>query len=275
MERTSLSKGRHSAHPAIGDGGREARREFRSLPSSSFSSTVIDNPAKSASELDAAYGGGSNRSQPTPPLNSSQSSAAHPPNGGDAEIDEIDEARASEYMLLAGLLLRAPSQDLLDRIGRIPGDNSPLGRAHAALAMAARATDRDKAGAEFFNLFVGVGRGDVVPYASFYRTGFLHARPLSHVRADMARLGIMRGEAVFEPEDHLGTMLEVMAGLIRRDFEAGAGAAADFFKVHIEPWGERLLQDVALAPAAMFYRVVAEVGKLWIEIETESFALPA
>lgn len=200
----------------------------------------------------------------------------HPPNGGlTVEIDAIDQARAQEYLLLASLLLRAPSRALLDQIARLTGDDSPLGRTHAALGAAARATRQDEAGAEFFNLFVGVGRGDVVPYASFYRTGFLHARPLSHMRADLARLGIARGEGVFEPEDHLGTMLEVMAGLIRRDFPATAEAQAAFFKEHIQPWGERLLQDIAVAPAATFYRAVAETGLLWLEIETEAFELPA
>jgi TorA maturation chaperone TorD len=150
-----------------------------------------------------------------------------------------------------------------------------LGRAHAALAAAARATNQDRASAEYFNLFVGVGRGDVVPYASFYRTGFLHARPLSHMRADLARLGVERTNDVFEPEDHLGTMFEVMAGLIQGDFSpADTDAAAQFFKEHIAPWGERLLEDIALAPSSDFYRAVAELGRLWLEIETESFALP-
>ena len=205
----------------------------------------------------------------------------HPPNGGDqskSEIfEDIDAARAKQYMLLATLTTRAPSQHLLDQLALIGGDPSPLGRAHTALASAAQATDQDRAGREFFNLFVGVGRGEVLPYASFYRAGFLQARPLSDVRADLARLGIARSEAVHEPEDHLGTLFEVMAGLIQRIYAAdtsttGDDAARDFFRRHIEPWAERAMRDMALAPSASFYRAVAELGRLWIEIETEAFS---
>ena len=201
-----------------------------------------------------------------------------PQNGGDRQnipMDAIDHARVQEYLLLATLLLRPPSRDLLDQIAGIAGDNSPLGRAHATLAAAAQATNAEGAAAEHFNLFVGVGRGDVVPYASFYRTGFLHSRPLAHLRADLQRLGIARRDGVFEPEDHLGTMLEVMAGLVQGDFAQGEPhTAARFFKEHIEPWGERLIEDIALAPPARFYKAVAELGRLWLEIETEAFNLP-
>ncbi|MEI9806344.1 MAG: molecular chaperone TorD family protein [Pseudolabrys sp.] len=38
---------------------------------------------------------------------------------------------------------------------------------------------------EFFNLFIGVGRGELMPYGSFYLTGFLHERPLARLREDL------------------------------------------------------------------------------------------
>lgn len=239
-------------------------------------------PADRVVAVEALTGIG--RANLRPDLYSAPADTAHPPNEGYARdiVDEIDQARARHYLLLATLLTKAPSQALLTQLAMMTGDHTPLGRAHAALARAAGNTDQDRAGREFFDLFVGVGRGDVLPYASFYRTGFLNGRPLAQVRADLARLGFERDERVFEPEDHLGTLLEVMAQLILdRDVPegdtlgAGHTAAADFFKKHIEGWAERAFEDIALAPSAAFYRAVAETGRLWLEIETEAFALPA
>lgn len=220
------------------------------------------------------------RDQLQPNLYNGASTSAHPANGGPdttvpAEIDELDQARARQYLLLATLLTKAPSQDLLDELAALTGDQTPLGRSYTALAAAAANTDQDRAGREFFNLFIGVGRGDVLPYASFYRTGFLNGRPLSQVRADLARLGLVRDEQVFEPEDHLGTLFEVMASLIRGEVtETEPSAAAAFFKQHIQSWGERAFEDIGLAPSATFYRAVADLGRLWLEIETEALSLP-
>jgi TorA maturation chaperone TorD len=213
-------------------------------------------------------------------------SSAHPSNGGLAsneerdafssdDVDPLDQARARQYLLLATLLTKAPSQILLDELAGLTGDQSPLGRSYAALAEAAAATDQERAGREFFNLFIGVGRGDVLPYASFYRTGFLNGRPLALVREELARLGLARSEQVFEPEDHLGTLFEIMAQVILGEVaQHEPGAAAAFFKQHIESWGERAFEDIGLAPSATFYRAVADTGRLWLEIETEALALP-
>jgi len=34
---------------------------------------------------------------------------------------------------------------------------------------------------EYFDLFIGLGRGELLPYASYYLTGFLNERPLSRL----------------------------------------------------------------------------------------------
>ena len=52
-------------------------------------------------------------------------------------IDETDIARAQEYLLLSRLLRCAPDAALFDRLARLSGGASPLGRAHASLAEAA------------------------------------------------------------------------------------------------------------------------------------------
>lgn len=189
-------------------------------------------------------------------------------------IDGLDEARAQEYLLLATLLTRAPSQALLADLGGLKGDASPLGMAHIALAEAARAASATNAGAEFFNVFIGVGRGDVLPYASYYLTGFLNERPLARVRDDFGRLGLERQPSIYETEDHIGSLFEVMAGLIMGRFEGSPDEAARFFGRHIRPWGQRFFADLEVAPSARFYKAVAGLGQLWLEIETEAWSLP-
>lgn len=198
-----------------------------------------------------------------------------PANGHtSAELDETERARADEYMLLATLLGAPPRQEVLDLISGLGGDASPLGVAHIALAEAAGATSEADAGREYFNIFVGVGRGEVLQYGSYYLTGFLHERPLARVREDLRNLGIERREGVHEPEDQLATLLEIMAGLIAGDFAVPLEQQQQFFERHLKPWAARCFADVAVAPSADFYRAVAEVGRLWIEIEAEAFELP-
>ncbi len=134
-------------------------------------------------------------------------------NQGPGPIDEIDALRAQEYDLLAAVLGRAPGPDLLAALQTLDGDSSPLGQAHAALGRAARETGLREIGRDYFTLFVGVGRGLIMPYASYYLTGFLNERPLARVRQDFAALGLERDPASSEPEDHAATLLEAMATL--------------------------------------------------------------
>ena len=65
-------------------------------------------------------------------------------HAGAADVDEVDAARAQEYALLSALLARAPDAALLERLGTLRGDASPLGLAHAALARS-RQPDRRRA----------------------------------------------------------------------------------------------------------------------------------
>jgi len=195
-------------------------------------------------------------------------------------IDEVDAARAQEYALLATLLARAPDRELLARLARLKADATPLGIAHGKLAEAAGAADAARLEREYFNLFVGVGRGEMLPYGSYYLTGFLHERPLARVRSDLADLGIARAEDQCEPEDHIAILCEVMAGLAGGTFPVAAGddsrrSEKQFFDRHVAPWAHRFFADLERAEAADFYRAVAAVGATFIDIETEAFALPS
>lgn len=190
-------------------------------------------------------------------------------------IDEIDAARAQEYALLATLLVRAPDTALLTQLGALRGDASPLGLAHAGLGDAAAATTPERAEREYFDLFIGLGRGELLPYASYYLTGFLHERPLARLRDDLATIGIARTEGVSEPEDHAAILCEIMAGVVGGRFPAPEGTDRDLFTRHLAPWIGRFFSDLEQAGAAQLYRHVGTLGRVFIEIETEAFALPS
>ena len=189
----------------------------------------------------------------------------------DGAIDMIDAARAQEYALLANLLLSAPSAALLERIAQLNADATPLGRAHAALAEAASIAVATEVEREYFDLFVGLGRGELLPYASYYLTGFLNERPLSRLRDDLAALGIERMENNFEPEDHAATLCEIMAGLVAGRFPGSPEAQCAFFEKHVSRWMGRLFADMERAENAKFYRSVGALGRVFLEIESEAF----
>jgi len=189
----------------------------------------------------------------------------------DDAVDPIDAARAGEYALLAALLARAPSSALLHDIARLDGDETPLGRAHAALVEAASQATAASVEREYFDLFVGLGRGELLPYASYYLTGFLNERPLSRLREDLALLGIERVVDNFEPEDHAATLCEIMAGLAAGRFQATPAAQRAFFEKHVAPWMGRLFADMEGAANSKFYRSVGSLGRQFLEIEAEAF----
>jgi len=192
-------------------------------------------------------------------------------SGGD--VDEIDSARAQEYALLAALLAHAPDASLLKKLGGLRGDATPLGLAHVALAEAASASSAEKVEREYFDLFIGIGRGELMPYGSYYLTGFLHERPLARLREDLVRLGIERAEGNAEPEDQAATLCEIMAGLAGGRFGVAEGSDRQIFEKHVAPWMGRFFADLENAQAARFYRPVGTIGRLLMDIEIEALAL--
>jgi len=190
-----------------------------------------------------------------------------------ARVDEFDLLRAREYALLATLLGSPPTADLLSRLAKLDGDASPLGWVHHVLAAAARQAEPAAVEREYFELFVGVARGELLPYASYYLTGFLNERPLALVREALASLCIERSEENPEPEDHIATLCEVMAGLASGDFPADAAMHRRFFERHLQPWAGDFFADVESARAARFYSAVGALGRVLVEIEAEALTM--
>lgn len=196
-------------------------------------------------------------------------------NQKDAAVAEEDLLRAGVYDVLAAVFRREPDAILLTELRKLQGDDTTLGQAFAALAERARTVDPTAARHEYTDLFIGLGRGELVPFASYYLTGFLHEKPLAVLRDDMARLGIERAEGVAEPEDHIASLCEMMAGLIRGSFLEAAPVRLQraFFERHLAPWAGHFFSDVEAAKSADLYRPAGTIGRLFMEIEAAAFAM--
>ena len=192
------------------------------------------------------------------------------------DVEEVDLARARLYTLLAQMLARPPSAGLLAEVASLRGTPTPLGRALDDLAERAAAATPDAAEREHGALFLGLERGELMPYASYYLTGFLHDRPLARLRRDMQALGLERLPGVAEPEDHIASLCEIMAGLITGEIDAvEVLGEREFFGRHLAPWARRFFTDIERARSASLYRPLGTVGRLLMEIEDEAWAMAA
>ena len=150
-----------------------------------------------------------------------------------------------------------------------------LGAAMLSFGKVAAKTDLARADREFHDLFIGVGRGELLPYASYYLTGFLHEKPLAKLRNDMARLGIARGADHKEPEDHIAALMDMMAGLITGEFGDPAPLAGQkkFFEAHISNWASHFFADLEGAKTSVLYAALGSIGRGFMKIEATAFSM--
>ena len=193
------------------------------------------------------------------------------------EINEEDRLRADMYNFLGLLLAGPPGKDTLAKTAALSGDESPMGEAINAMARVAKATSAKVVESEFMALFIGLGRGELLPYTSFYLTGFLNEKPLALLRKDMAGLRISRAPNVYEPEDNIASLLEMMGGMITGRFGevTPLEQQAAFFNKHIGSWAEHFFSDLEAAKSSVFYAPVGSAGKAFMEIEREAFRMDA
>lgn len=192
-----------------------------------------------------------------------------------ADVAEEDALRADLYDFISAMLAAPPSADLLKKAAALTGDDSDIGRGIKALSTIAGAMTPATARAEFEALFIGLGRGELMPYGSYYLTGFLNEKPLATLRNDMARLGIERAPNVYEPEDNIASLAEMMAGMIRGRFFTAASLAEQkrFFNTHIGPWAGHFFSDLEAAKNSVLYAPVGAIGRAFVDIEKEAFRM--
>jgi len=193
------------------------------------------------------------------------------------DIAEEDRLRAQWYSLLAQFLSAEPEAATLNLARALTGDGSDLGKGVSALAAAAKGATVAGLEEEFFNLFIGIGQGELLPYGSYYLTGFLNEKPLAALRVDMDELGIGRVEGVKEPEDHIASLCEMMAGMITGAFgePVGLDRQRKFFDKHIGCWAPRFFEDLQAAETAVFYMPVGLIGSVFMSVESQAFEMAA
>jgi TorA maturation chaperone TorD len=186
-----------------------------------------------------------------------------------------DGLRASVYGLLAHLLAKPPSPQLLELLDEIE-ESGPvaddLATAWRLLKVAARENKPEALDDEYHNLFIGIGRGELVPYASWYLTGFLMDRPLAYLRRDLNALGIERQPGTNDPEDHAAALCESMRVIITAG-DIPFTAERQFFLNHIASWMPVFFQDLQRARAACLYAAVGGLGEAFLKFENRYFEL--
>jgi len=194
--------------------------------------------------------------------------------------DSIDVFRANTYRLLATLLAAPATRELLDSLQKIesPGDGEAdggIGMAQAwqTLKIASERATVEAIDDEYHDLFIGIGRGELVPYGSWYLTGFMMDRPLALLRRDLAALGIERQNEVYEPEDHVSALCETMSLIIENSEEIPLEIQQKFFLDHLVTWMGRFFSDLQKAKTARYYVAVGLLGEQFIEVEKKYFGM--
>jgi len=188
-------------------------------------------------------------------------------------VTEEDQIRANVYGLLGALLTRPPDKEIIALLREIDVDEKQQASAMAAswktLNLAAKRRRLNELNDEYHKLFIGVGRGEVVPYGSWYLTGFMMDRPLAQLRQDLINLGLERAEHVKEPEDHAGALCESMSLLLSIDDGITPHVHKRFFDNHIASWMTKFFEDLQTASSADFYKAVGSLGEQFIELEKQ------
>ncbi|WP_428696630.1 TorD/DmsD family molecular chaperone [Stappia sp.] len=188
-----------------------------------------------------------------------------------ADVAAEDGERAIVYRLLATALEAPVGRDWLEVVGALPVIEGPLGAALQQLSAEARVADPEALRRDYHDLFIGVGRGELVPYASYYLTGFLNEKPLALLRQEMRRLGIERSPDVSEPEDHIAALCEMMAGLVEGAYGDGdPTTASTFFRAHVAAWAPYFFKDLAGTSTSALYAALGQSGRVFIDLEDEA-----
>lgn len=193
----------------------------------------------------------------------------HPPTA------EEDRARAGYYALLARLLYAGPDAALLEAVAGAheivtdaPG--SRLAGAWKALSAAAHAMDAEAARLEYDQVFVGTGKADVTPYASYYLSETGREKILVRLRQELAEMGLARAENAREPEDHFAALFEVMRHLISGSDDAAMQKQKRFFIHFLAPSYSAFCSAISGSSKTNFYRYVGDFARVFLDIESES-----
>jgi len=193
----------------------------------------------------------------------------HPP-----EVPE-EQARAGYYALLARLYYAGPDAPLLATIASAEdvaadSEQSALATAWNGLAAAAKAMDAEAAHLEYEQLFVGTGKAEVTPYATFYLAETGREKILVRLRSELAGLGLARQGGSHEPEDHVAALFDVMRHLISTGSADAATQQQQFFERYIAGSYEAFCTAASASEKSNFYKHVARFTEAFLHVESEA-----
>jgi TorA maturation chaperone TorD len=195
----------------------------------------------------------------------------------DGELAPEEAGRQAVYSFLARVLARPATRAESGLAAPLSGEETPLNQAFTEFRKVIESAPAERMERGYHDLFIGVGRGELLPFASYYLTGFLNEKPLAGLRGDLEALGFARAEGVHEPEDHIASLCDVMAQLIdgtaRGEFDVYAQDR--FFSAHIRPWAKQFFADLEAAKSTDLYGPVGRIGNIFMGIEEESFGMIA
>jgi TorA maturation chaperone TorD len=124
---------------------------------------------------------------------------------------------------------------------------------------------------EYDSLFVGVGKSEVSLYLSGYAEPQGAERYLVRLREQLAHWGLGRRKSVFEVEDHISGISDVMRWLIENghSLEEQRG----FFESFVYPGVLPFCIALQNAPSASFYKRVAALTWSFFEVEKTAFEM--
>lgn len=191
-------------------------------------------------------------------------------------LDPEELARANLYGLISRLYYGPPDPNLLAEISRSSaeagqGDAGALAAAWRGVQEACRCAYPAIVRQEHDTLFVGVGRAEVTPYLSGYAEPSGPDRYLVRLREQLAAWQLTRRDSVFELEDHISGVSDVMRCLIE-----GRRPLADqqqFFGSFVYPGAILFCAAVQNAASSGFYKPVAAMTLALLEIEKAAFEM--
>ncbi|HDM8139117.1 TPA: molecular chaperone [Vibrio harveyi] len=189
----------------------------------------------------------------------------------DTQREQEQTLRTEIYLVLSALFRSAPSEDMIEFLTslEVEPSESAMQKAWVALQQAAKDSNREALEDEYQDLFIGIGRGEVMPFGSWHMTGAMMEKPLAEIRHDLELLGFERDENVKEPEDHIAALCEVMSMLTGEEEDLQQAV----FNKHIAPWFNSFAQQLENAESANFYKPAAQLCEAFLTLEQVRFSV--
>lgn len=189
----------------------------------------------------------------------------------DTQREQEQTLRTEIYLVLSALFRSAPSEEMIEFLIslEVEPSESAMQKAWIALQQAAKDSNREALEDEYQDLFIGIGRGEVMPFGSWHMTGAMMEKPLAEIRHDFELLGFERDENVKEPEDHIAALCEVMSMLTGEEEDLQQAV----FNKHIAPWFNSFTQQLENAESASFYKPAAQLCEAFLTLEQVRFSV--